>query len=77
MKIDDMDKYQLTEFIKDLKEVILDPETAIYDVPRDIIEEIINPETDKDGYVHKYYLTDDTKLIAESLSMVIKKSRSL
>lgn len=77
MKINDMNKYQLTELMKDLKEVILHPETSIYDVPRDVIEEIINPETDKDGYVHKYFLTDDTKLMIESLSRIMKKSRSL
>lgn len=77
MKINDMDKYQLTEFMKDLKEALADPETSLFDVPDPIIEEILNPSTDKDGYVHKYYLMDSTKSIAESLSIVIKKSRSL
>lgn len=72
-----MDKYQLTEFMKDLKEALTDPETSLFDVPDSIIEEILNPPTDKDGYVYKYYLMDSTKSIAESLSIVIKKSRSL
>ena len=77
MKVNDMDKYQLTKLMKEIKEVITDPETSLFDVPRSLIEEILNPPTDKDGYVHKYYLNDDTKLMVESLSRITKMSRSL
>lgn len=77
MKVNDMDKYELTEKMKEVKELLTDPETGLFDVPNKIIEEILNPPTDKDGYVHKYYLDDDTKLMVESLSKIMKMSRSL
>ena len=72
MKINDMDKYQLTKLMKEVKDLITDPETTLFDVPMEIIEDILDPPTDKEGYVHKYYLTDDTKLMVESLSRVMK-----
>lgn len=77
MKINDMDKYQLTELMKEVKEMITDPETSFFDVSESIIEEILNPPTDKDGYVHKYYLNDNTKLMVESLYRIKQMSRSL
>lgn len=77
MKINDMDKYQLTELMKEVKEMITDPETSFFDVSESVIEEILNPPTDKDGYVHKYYLNDNTKLMVESLYRIKQMSRSL
>lgn len=76
MKINDMDKYQLTELMKKVKETITDPEISLFDVPNSVIEEMLNPPTDKDGYVHKYYLNNDTKLMVELLSRIMSMPRS-
>lgn len=67
-----MDKYQLTELMGDVKKFITHPETSLFDVSADIIEEILNPPTDKEGYVHKYYLNDSTKIMVESLASAMK-----
>lgn len=56
MKIDNMNKYQVTESIKKAKEIITNPNTDLFDVDTEIINEIMNPPVDKDGYTHKYYL---------------------
>jgi len=43
----------------------------------DDYKEILNPPTDDDGYVHKFYLSEDTKMLVEVISMAIKnKSHS-
>lgn len=65
MKINDMDKYQVTKAIEWMKKILSDPELQLFDFPRDVYEEIMNPVTDKDGYVHKYYLSDVAKDIIE------------
>jgi len=77
MKVNGMDKYQLTELMNKVKEYITRPDVSFFDVPREDFEAILNPPTDKDGYVHKYYLTDSTKMLVELISDVLmKKSRS-
>lgn len=65
MRVNDMDKHQLTEVIKRVKEKLKDPELDLFDVPFDVYEEINNPATDKDGFVHKYYLSEGAKGIIE------------
>ena len=67
-----MDKHKLTELMKELKEYIKNPELCLFDVPSELIETILNPPTDKEGYVHKYYFTDSEKAFIESLSKIIK-----
>lgn len=68
-----MDKYEITEAISKAKEIINDPDLDFHFRSRDrnhileIVEEINNPPTDKDGYVHKYYLKDGTKDLIEFL----------
>lgn len=73
MEINDMDKYELTKAINKAGEIISDPNINFHFRNRDrnhfleIIEEIKNPPTDKEGYVHKYYLKDGTKDLIEVL----------
>lgn len=73
MKVNTMDKYQLTELMKEVKEYITRPDVYFSHLRKEDIEEILNPPTDKDGYVHKYYLTDSTKTLIEFISTVIEK----
>lgn len=71
MKVDDMNKYELTEAISKVKDMLNDPDIDLHfrsedrDYFLEVAEEINNPPTDKDGYVHKYYLKDGTKSIIE------------
>lgn len=65
IKVDEMDKYQLTEAIKKVREIIYHPDTEMHDVTEEMVEEINNPPTDNDGYVHKYYLNEFTKHLIE------------
>ncbi|KAB8126920.1 hypothetical protein F9U64_19055 [Gracilibacillus oryzae] len=69
-----MNKYQVTERMKMLKKLINSPDTNIHinGGGADIYEEINNPPTDKDGFVHKYYLQETTKGLIEVL---IEKER--
>lgn len=73
MKVNTMDKYQLTELMKEVKEYITKSGVYFSHLTKDDFEEILNPPTDKDGYVHKYYLTDSTKILIEIVSDVIMK----
>ena len=74
MQVNDMDKYELTEAINKAKEILSSPESNFHfngpnrDEVLAILEEINNPPTDGDGYVHKYYLTDGTKSLIEVLT---------
>lgn len=68
MKVNDMNKYQLTERMKELIMIITDPNTSMSSIPEEILEEILNPPTDDDGYVHKFYLKDGTKDLIELLT---------
>lgn len=63
-----MDKFQVTERINEVRRIFDDPQADIFDVPFEIYEEIKNPPRDKDGYVHKYYLTDEIKGLIEALT---------
>ncbi|MGE7951649.1 hypothetical protein [Lysinibacillus xylanilyticus] len=77
MKVNTMDKYQLTKLMKEVKEYITRPDVYFSHLRKEDIKEILNPPTDKDGYVHKYYLTESTKMLIEIISDVLKKkSRS-
>lgn len=73
MKVNEMDKYELTESIKRAKKILNDPQTDFHicccngDDTLKILDEINNPVTDKDGFVHKYYLSDGAKSIIEFL----------
>lgn len=67
MKINDMDKFELTKNIKKAKEIIQNPNIGIFDLDKEIANEIINPERDQDGYVHKYYLKEETKEVIKIL----------
>lgn len=75
MKVNEMDKYELTKVMKEVKEYIDRPDVSFFDVPEEYFETILNPPTDKEGYVHKYYLTDDVKLFVESLMRVISMNQ--
>lgn len=68
LKINDMDKYQLTEKIGKLKEHLTNPKVGYFGVPEEIIKEILDPPTDSEGYVHKYYLKESTKSFIEVIS---------
>lgn len=78
MKINNMDKYEVTKAVKKAKDVLFDPATEFHfcgpnsDEVLEMVEEIKNPVTDKDGYVHKYYLSEDAKSFIETL---IRKSK--
>lgn len=71
VKVNDMDKYQVTEAIEKAREIMRDPEREFhihpsnYDEMLEIIKEIENPYRDKDGFVHKHYLREETKGIIE------------
>ena len=65
LKVNDMDKYQLTETMKTIIMYLTDPNIVIHDLPKKYYEELINPPTDEDGYVHKFYLTDEAKILIE------------
>lgn len=70
MKVNEMDKYHVTERVKMLKRILEDPNTQISHFPMDVYVEVKNPVTDKDGFVHKYYLSDKTK---DFIEMLIEK----
>lgn len=72
MKVNDMDKYQVTEKMKKLKKRMNDPATRIIDLPIEVYDQVNNPVTDKDGYIHKYYLTDEVKSLIEMFSSINK-----
>lgn len=67
IKVNDMDKYQVTERMKMLKRMFEDPDTNISDMDKATYDEIINSPTDKEGFVHKYYLTDQAKFLIETV----------
>jgi len=74
MKVNDMDKYELTEAINKAKEILANPKTNFHycgsgsDIILQAVEEINNPPTDDDGYVHKFYLQEGTKSLIEVLT---------
>ena len=74
MKVNDMDKYELTEAINKAKEILSNPKTDFHfcgtgsDIILQAVEEINNPPTDGDGYVHKFYLKEETKSLVEVLA---------
>lgn len=74
MKVNDMNKYELTEAINKAKEILSNPETNFHfcgpdrDEVLELLEEINNPPTDDDGYVHKFYLKEDTKDLIEIIT---------
>lgn len=74
MKVNDMDKYQLTEAMKSIVTYLADPNTVIRGIPKEYYEELINPPTDEVGYVHKYYFTDEAKFFIELLSEEINRT---
>lgn len=73
MRINDMDKYQVTEVVKKAKKIICDPGTDFHfyglshEEVLEVVKEITNPVTDEEGYVHKYYLSDGAKILIEIL----------
>ncbi|UUV23852.1 MULTISPECIES: hypothetical protein [Lysinibacillus] len=77
MIVNQMDKYELTNFMKEVKEYITKQGVYFSHLTKDDFEEILNPPTDKDGYVQKYYLSESTKVLVEMVSELIRrKSRS-
>lgn len=66
-----MDKYELTEAINKVKEFLSNPERNFHfngpdrNEVLEILDEINNPPTDDDGYVHKFYLKEETKSMIE------------
>lgn len=68
MKVNDMDKYELTGRMKELMMIVMSGQVPRRFFPEDILEEILNPPTDDDGYVHKYYLKEGTKNFIEFLT---------
>ena len=68
MKVNDMDKYILTGRVKELMMIVMEGKIPRYKIPKDILEEILNPPLDNDGYVHKFYLKDETKLFIALLT---------
>lgn len=74
MIVNEMEKYELTNFMKEVKEYISRPGGVYFShLTIDDFKEILNPPTDDDGYVHKYYLSENTKIIVELISDLIKK----
>ncbi|MEK4715355.1 hypothetical protein MKX62_21540 [Sporosarcina sp. FSL K6-5500] len=63
-----MDKYVLTGRVKELMMIVMDPELSMPNIPEDVLEEILNPPTDDDGYVHQFYLKEETKFFIELLT---------
>lgn len=74
MKVNDMDKYQLTETMKSVITFLVDPNTVIHDLPEEHYKEIIAIPTDEDGYVHKYYFTDEAKMLIEIIVDMIDRT---
>lgn len=68
MKVNDMDKYELTGRYKELMMIVMDPEISKPNIPEDLLKEILNPPTDDDGYVHHFYLKEETKSLIELLT---------
>ncbi len=68
MKVNEMDKYELTERMKELIIIVMEQKVSMSTIPKDILEEILNPPTDDDGYVHKFYLKEGTKFFIELLT---------
>lgn len=60
-----MDKYQVTNRMKLLKKMINDPNTDLFDLPKELYEEINNPATDENGYVKKHQLSEEVKRLIE------------
>ncbi|QJT71682.1 hypothetical protein [Psychrobacillus phage Spoks] len=73
MKVNDMDKYQLTEAMKSVIMYLVDPNVT-HDIPEKYYKELIDLPTDEDGYVHKYYFTDEAKVLIEILVDNIKRT---
>lgn len=78
MIVSEMDKYELTNFMKEVKEYICRPGGVYFShLTKDDFNEILNPPKDDDGYVHKYFLSENAKILVELISDLIKrKSRS-
>jgi len=74
MKVNKMDKYELTNFMKEVKEYISRPGVYFSHLGKEDFQEILNPPTDKEGYVRKYYLSENTKMLVELISTLIKKN---
>lgn len=74
MKVNDMDKYQLTETMKSVIIYLTDPNVSIHDIPKEQYKEIISIPTDEDGYVHKYYFTDESKMLIEIIIDMINST---
>lgn len=68
MKVNDMDKYELTGRMKELMIMVMTQDISVPRIPKDILEEILNPPMDDDGYVHKFYLKEETKFFIEVLT---------
>lgn len=68
MKVNDMNKYELTGRMKELMIMVMKQEISVSRIPKDILEEILNPPTDDDGYVHKFYLKEGIKFFIELLT---------
>jgi len=74
MIVNEMDKYELTNYMKEVKEYISRPgEVCFSHLTKDDFKEILNPPTDTDSYVHKYYLSEKTKILVELISDLIKR----
>ena len=74
MKVNDMDKYQLTETMKSVITYLADPNVSIHDLPEEHYKEIMAIPTDEDGYVHKYYFTDEAKMLIEIIDDMINST---
>lgn len=68
-----MDKYELTQTIEKAQKVLQDPSLNFHfcgpdsDEVLEMIEEINNPYRDKEGFVQKYYISEDAKGFIEIL----------
>ncbi|MBX8942556.1 hypothetical protein [Lysinibacillus sp. K60] len=59
MIVNEMDKYELTNFMKVVKEYICRPGGVYFShLTKDDFKEILKPPTDGEGYINKFYLSD-------------------
>lgn len=66
ININELDKYEVTRIVNEVREMIKNNEVHIFDAPVDIFEEILGLPRDKDGCIPKFYLSDGAKGVVES-----------
>lgn len=70
--IEDLNKFEISEKLDELKEQLHDPEVAWFDFPENLYDEIMDMPRDKEGGVPKYYLSEGLKSILKFVDLMNK-----